>query len=170
MGTTWNWIAAAIASLAIPSSATAQQLMGESGGWVVLKMDDAECWMLKGTANSLFGISLTRESRPSVIFTVKYVGTPPAALPMSVQIVNAPFAEQPRRFHAQFTLTKKKGEEYFYQAPLTDEQLALVQSHKFITLTELPTNSGRAANITAAIPTAYDQNAISIWRRCAANL
>lgn len=170
MKTMQHWLAAAIAILSVPSYANAQQqLVGEAGGWVVFRMDRAECWMLTGTSSALFAISLTRDLQPSVIFTVKYNGTPPSSLPIAIQILNSPFLEKPRMFRGQFTMTKKKGNEFFYQARLTGDQLALVQAHKYITFTEVPGN-GPAANITAAFPTNYDRQAISVWRDCAANL
>jgi hypothetical protein len=128
-----------------------------------------ECWILGGRAETLFGLSLDRNSRRGILLTVRDE-IPVAEVPISVGLRNG-FAEA----HTVWTLNFRNrgtanGREYAYEADVTDAQVEELLNSTIASFAALYRTERGSGQILVAHHVDFSQAALDELRRCVGTL
>ncbi len=166
---------AAIAAFATPFPVTAQtgnlrEPFGSVGNKAIIRLPGAgECWILGGRADTLFGLSIDRNSRMGILLTVRDE-IPVAEVPVSLGL-RADAAEE----RATWTLNFRNrgttnGREYTYQADVADAQVRELLNSTIATFYGAYRTERGPGRIAVAHSIDFSQAALDELRRCANTL
>lgn len=140
------------------------------GNKAIIRLPGAgECWILGGRADTLFGLSIDRNSGMGILLTVRDE-IPVAQVSVSVGLRNDAAEE-----HATWTLNFRNrgttnGREYAYQADLSGAQADVVLNSSIATFYGAYRTERGPGRIAVAHPIDFPQAALDELRRCADTL
>lgn len=163
---------ALLAGLAfLPGQAVSQSTVyGTIGKWVVTQSDGKQCWLVRGTSESLFAITLNRDGFYGVAFSVKRSTPVPAVIPVAINAMDLAVSKDAYRIEKMFTNVINRGTERFYQARLSDGEADTLVKRSTVTFTELVRGKNAYSHISAAHQTIYEPGSMEMLRKCISEL
>ena len=148
------------------AAALTRVAFGQAAGWAIVKAQGPlSCWMLRGTADSLWGLSVDAHQQFGLIF-IAQDHIPVARVKVSVRALDAPFMEEGHKYELDFvSLGSTNLKDFVYGAPISNRQLAEILTSNFITFTALYLTDRGTGHIAIAHPTRYDDEATSIFNQ-----
>lgn len=140
---------------------------GSANGWTIVKTQDPNyCWMVRGNADTAWGLSVDPATEFGLLFMVRN-HVPVERVNVRVTLLDAPFLEEGTGYDLEFTnLGTTNSADYVYETPLTDVQLAEVLKAKYISFTAAYFTDRGTSQIGFAHPTRFADEASSVFNEC----